>query len=122
MHNYYTGVYLSQNGMLIEPDSNIPITDIGTLSPQQLVCTSDRKPCCQDQPQYGEWKFPDGNQVRHITEEQPTTFHRDRDNGGNVDLYRVSSDVMSPTGRYCCEIEDAMHMNQTICVNLGKLA
>ena len=118
----YAAVYLSQSGRFIEPDSNILITDIGTSPPQQLVCTSDRKPCCQDQPQYGEWKFPDGNQVKHITEGQPATFHRDRNNGGNVNLYRVSSDVMSPNGKFCCEIEDATHMNQTLCVNLGKLA
>ena len=124
MHNIiYTGAYLSQNGRFIEPNSSIPITDIGTSSPQQLVCTSDRKPCCRDQPQYGEWKFPDGSQVIHISERPvPTAFHRNRDNDGNVYLYRVSSDIMSPTGRFCCEIEDATHMNQTICVNLGELA
>ena len=124
MYNYAcAGVYLSQNGRLIEPDSNFLITDIGTSPPQQLVCTSDRKPCCQDQPQYGEWKFPDGSQVIHFSERPvPTAFHRNRDNDGNVNLYRVSSDVMSPTGKFCCEIEDATHMNQTLCVNLGKLA
>ena len=116
----YVGVYLSQNGRFIEPDSNILITDIGTSSPQQLVCTSDKMPCCQADPQYGEWYFPDESQVIHTSERPaPTTFHRDRDNNGNVNLYRVSSDVMSPTGRFCCEIEDATATNQTVCVNIG---
>ena len=100
--------------------SIILITDIGTSSPQQLVCTSDRMPCCQDPPQYGEWYFPDGSQVKHITEGSPTTFHRNRDNNGNVNLYRVNSDVMSPIGSFCCEIEDATVTNQTLCINISK--
>ena len=116
------GVYLSYyDGIILESNSSIPITDIGTSSPQQLVCTSDRKPCCLDQPQYGEWYFPDGSQVVSISERPvPTTFHGNRDNNGNVNVYRVSSDVTSPTGRFCCEIEDAIATNQTLCVNISK--
>ena len=114
----HVGVYISHDGEFIEPDSNILITNIGTAPPQQLVCTSDRMPCCHT-PQYGEWKFPNGNQVVHITE-GAVAFSRNRDNVGNINLFRVSSDVMSPTGRFCCEVEDAIDMNQTVCVNLGE--
>ena len=116
------GVYLSfYDGIILESNSSILITDIGTSSPQQLVCTSDRMPCCLDQPQYGEWYFPDGSQVVSISEmTAPLTFYRDRDNNGNVILYRVSSDVTSPTGSFCCEIEDATDTNQTLYVNLSK--
>ena len=46
------------------------------------------------------------------------TFHRNRDNNGNVNLFRVSHTVMSPTGRFCCEVEDATGTNQTLCVNI----
>ena len=103
-------------------DSNILITDIGTSSPEQpVVCTSDRMPCCRNSPQYGEWYFPDGSQVIHISENGVMAFHRNRDNDGHVNLFRVSSDVMSPTGRFCCEIEDNTNTNQTVCVNIGKL-
>ena len=119
----FAGVYLSyHDGIVLEPNSSILITDTGTTSPQQLVCTSDRKPCCLDQPhRYGEWYFPDGSQVKHISQTPvPTSYHRNRDNGGNVNLYRVSNSVLSPTGRFCCEIEDATATNQTLCVNFSE--
>ena len=45
-------------------------------------------------------------------------FHRNRDNNGNVNLFRVRNTVIPPTGRFCCEIEDATHTNQTLCVNI----
>ena len=45
-------------------------------------------------------------------------FHRSRDNDGNVYLFRVKDNVTSSTGRFCCEIEDATHTNQTLCVNI----
>ena len=110
------GVYLSMGGKIIPPNGTIFINDIGTSS-QQLVCSSDRKPCCRDQLQYGEWKFPNGNQVIHITE-GAVTFHRNRDSVGNVNLFRVSRNVMSPTGWFCCEIPDANDSNHTLCVNI----
>ena len=92
--------------------------DIGTSSQHQLavVCTTDRMPCCKNMPQHGEWKFPNGTLV---TEEQ-RTFRRNRDNNGNVNLFRVSSDVMSPTGRFCCDVKDATATNQTMCTNIGE--
>ena len=105
------------SGKIVPSNGTIFITDIGTSSSQQLVCTSDRKPCCWDQPQYGEWKFPSGSQIKHITE-GATAFHRNRDNSGNVNLFRVNSDVISPTGIFCCEIPDANDMNHTLCVNI----
>ena len=50
--------------------------------------------------------------------ENPVAFHRNRDNDGNVNLFRVKDSVTSPTGRFCCEIEDATGTNQTLCVNI----
>ena len=111
------GVYLSQNGNIIQNNSDIFFTQIGTTnSGNPLVCTSDRMPCCRDQPQYGEWKFSDGSQVKHDSQ-SPTTFHRNRDNFGNVNLFRVNNDV-SQAGKVCCEIPDATDSNQTLCVNI----
>ena len=75
-------------------------------------------PCCRDAPQYGEWKFSDGSQIIHITETpRPSTFHRNRDNSGNVNLFRVNNDV-SQAGKVCCEIPDATDTTQTLCINI----
>ena len=74
-------------------------------------------PCCQEQPQYGEWYFPNGSQVIH-RQEGEETFHRSRDNNGNVHLFRTHHNVTSPSGRFCCEVEDATRTNQTLCVNI----
>ena len=43
-------------------------------------------------------------------------FHRNRDNDGNINLFRMRDNVISPTGRFCCEVEDATGANQTLCV------
>ena len=116
----HAGVYLTHGTRIMtSPENTLLITDIGISPPHQLVCTSDRMPCCQDPPQYGEWKFPNGSQVLHISE-GAVAFHRNRDNYGNVNLYRVSSDILSPAGRFCCEIEDATGTNHTLCVNMSK--
>ena len=115
---FYVGVYLSYNGTIFESDSTISINDISmSLNQPHLVCTSDRRPCCQEQPQYGEWYFPNGSQVKHRTE-GAVAFNRNRDNDGNVNLFRTRHTVTSPTGRFCCEVEDATHTNQTLCVNI----
>ena len=114
----YLGVYLTHNGSVLEPNSNLFITDIGISSQHQIavICTTDRMPCCLDSPQHGEWKFPNGTLVT----KQSTTFRRNRDNNGNVNLFRVSSEVMSPTGRFCCDIEDAKNVSEDHCVNIGE--
>ena len=99
-------------------DSTIGITVVGTAENQpHLVCTSDRIPCCHNQPRYGEWYFPNGSQVIHKTE-GAVAFHRSRDNDGNVHLLRINHTITSPSGRFCCEVEDATHTNQTLCVNI----
>ena len=109
-------MYLYHNVNIIQNNSDIFFTQIGTSSGDPLVCTSDRMPCCLAAPQYGEWKFSDGSQVKHVTE-RLSTFHRNRDNSGNVNLFRVNNDV-SQAGIICCEIPDATDTNQTLCVNI----
>lgn len=70
-------------------------------------------PCCQDSPQHGEWTFPN---EASVTDSE--TFRVNRDNNGNVNLSRVSSHVMSPTGKFCCDIEGAtgISANAMLCV------
>ena len=115
-----SGVYLSHEDVFLENDSRFFINEIGsnTASPQSaVVCTSDRMPCCKQQPQYGEWKFPGGGLVQSRSQ-QPSTYVRTRDDIGNVNLFRVTNAVISPTGRFCCEVENATGNNQTLCINI----
>ena len=101
----------------MENDSRIFINEIGSNSESQqsaVVCTSDRIPCCRVQ-QHGEWKFPNGSLVQPMSQ-QPTTYVRMRDNIGNVKLFRANNAVISPTGKFCCEVDNATGTSQTICV------
>ena len=103
-------------------DSRMFINEIGanTESPQSAVmCVSDRMPCCRIPLLLGEWKFPDGVLVQPRSR-QPTTYVRTRDFIGNINLFRVNESVMLPTGRFCCEVEDATGTNQTMCVIVCK--
>ena len=110
----HAGVYISHNGVFIEHGSSILITDIGTSSPHQLVCNTDRNPCCVDPNTAGDWFYPDGGLVMHTGVSQE--FGRDRSNNGEINLYRRDSDVMSPTGKFCCRVPDASGVEQTVCV------
>ena len=102
----------------MERDSNILITDIGTSSPHQLVCNTDRTPCCISPNIAGDWFYPDGEHVMHTSASQE--FGRDRSDNREINLYRGNSDVMSPTGRFCCRVPDANGVEQTVCVNVGE--
>ena len=118
---HFPGVYISHNGVFIEHDSSILITDIGTSSPHQLVCNTDRNPCCTTPTRVGNWFFPDDRAVVSIgNNPPPTEFYRDRSDNGEINLYRLSSDVMSPTGMFCCRVPDASGVEQRVCVNVGE--
>lgn len=115
-------MYLSHNGNLLQPGSTIFTTDVGTQFHQyeQLVCTTDKMPCCQDPNQNGEWFFPDDTQVMNINE-KPTTFYSSRDHHGNVNLVRLNNTIHLQTGNFCCRIQNATGMDQELCVNIGEL-
>ena len=115
------GVYITHNGVLIHPESNFAITDVGTVPNGHLVCVTDRQSCCRGQnDQVNNWRFPDGGWVMAHTS-GPTNFRRDRSNEGGINLYRVNSDIISPTGRFCCVALDATGREQTRCIYLGKI-
>ena len=113
------GVYLSFSGRILINDSAIGINAVRTAEHfrEHVVCTSDRMPCCQADPQYGEWYFPNGSQVKH-KQEKAVAFHRSRDNFGNVHLLRTHHMVLSPSGKFCCEVEDATGRNERLCINI----
>ena len=63
--------------------------------------------------------FPDGSNVS-VMNNGPAQFYRNRGSSGEIILYRVSDDVITPTGRFCCRVPDAINKVHNICVNVGK--
>ena len=110
--------------MVYPKNSSILITEIEettTTSNKGLQCITDNRPCCQTPPnRHGEWIFPNRSYVPGIAQ-NPTSFFRNRGDDGTVNLNRLNSDVMMPTGRFCCVVPDATSVNQTVCANIGKL-
>ena len=92
------------------------VTD--TTSNNGLQCITDRRPCCANPSnRFGEWFFPDGGVVPN--QGGATTFFRNRGDDGTVNLNRLNSDVMMPTGRFCCVVPDATSINVTQCAILN---
>ena len=120
-----SGVYLSLYGVVYANNSIIPITEIGsmtwsyyyTTSNNGLQCITDRMPCCFYEGRAGEWFFPDGRRVPFGA--GATTFFRNRGDDGTVNLNRLNTSIMSPTGLFCCEVPDASGATQKICANIG---
>ena len=115
----YTGVYLSLNGTVRSNNSDILISEIGNSIENTLQCITDKMPCCRREA-VGEWYFS-GNGVVPLLSSGATTFFRSRGDDGTVNLNRVSSDVLMPTGQYCCVVPDAIGVNQRACVMLSEL-
>ena len=50
------------------------------------------------------------------------TFYRNRGySDGRVNLNRLNSSIMSPTGLFCCKIPDANNRMQSLCTYIGNL-
>ena len=116
------GVYLSLRGVVYASNSAIQITEIGetnTMSNTGLQCITDRRPCCSTLPnRLGEWFFPNGNTVP--TQGGATSFYRNRGDDGTVNLNRLNTNIMMPTGLFCCEVPDASGRSQRVCANIGR--
>ena len=119
----YIGVYISLMQAVYANNSLIPITEIGetnTTSNTGLQCITDKRPCCQNMSnRAGEWYFPDGNTVPGPLG-NPTTFYRNRGDDGTVNLNRVNTRVMSPTGLFCCKVPSTLEPNVIACVYTGE--
>ena len=108
-------VYLNNSVILITE-----IEQTNDTSNNGLQCITDRRPCCASAgARAGEWFFPDGSMVPGVAQ-NPTSFFRNRGDDGTVNLNRLSSDVMMPTGRFCCVVPDATSTDVTLCVLVGK--
>lgn len=122
LHAWATGVYLSHNGTFLEPGSTVFITDIGTSSHQQLVCTTDRMPRCQYPNQNGYWFFPNWTPVNiGALNGESETFYSSRDNNaGSISLLHSGNFTHLQTGNFCCGIQDAMGTYRELCVIIGE--
>ena len=117
------GVYLSLRGVVYANNSAIQITEIGETDRHTdlnngLQCITDRIPCCASVfNRFGEWYFPDGTAVP--VQSVATTFYRNRRDNGTVNLNRLNTNIMMPTGLFCCEVPDASDRTQRVCANIG---
>ena len=122
MYNIFAaGVHLSLNGVVYANNSAIPITEIGqtnTISNTGLQCITDKRPCCVSN-RAGEWYFPDGTTTVPI-QVNATSFYRNRGDDGTVNLNRLNTTNMMPTGLFCCEVPDAAAVLQRVCTNIGE--
>ena len=118
------GVYLSLNRTVYANNSIIQITTIGkadsnTSQNEGLQCITDRMPCCDTgQNNSGEWYFPNGTIVP--MQSSAASFYRNRGSDGTVNLERVASDIILPTGLFCCLIPDAIEKLQRVCSTISK--
>ena len=106
-------------------NSIITITDIAcsadsdsdmNLNSEPLICFTDKLECCQIN-HLGEWYLPDGNSAS-----QNQSFLITREDDGTVILTRSKDDVLSPTGLFCCSVQNSYDVIQSACVNVGKLS
>ena len=122
---YFAGVYLSLNGITYGNNSIISISDIGKTDHNQnkgLQCITDRKPCCNisNGHNLGEWMFPNESMVP-IMDNAKTLYRNRGDGDGTVNLNRLNSSIMSPTGLFCCKVPDANDRMQSLCTYIGKI-
>ena len=129
LHILCTGVYLALKGVVYANNSVIPITEIGETdittqlpppnSNNGLQCITDRMPCCASPPNWvGQWQFP--NKTNAGIPGTTASFYRNRGDDGTVNLNRVDTSVMMPTGQFCCIVPDASGVNRTVCANIGE--
>ena len=110
----FAGIYLSLDGVNYANNSVISITEIEEN--QGLECITDEIPCCTGT---GEWYFPNGTVVPGTS--ALTFYSRIERDDGAVNLNRLNSHVMSPTGQFCCVVSDATLTYQTLCAFISKL-
>ena len=126
MHTH-SGVYLSLKGVVYANNSAIQITEIGETNPDTdlnngLQCITDRMPCCRFGLRAGEWYMYTPDRTMVPGQSADVSFYRNRGrDDGTVNLNRLSG-VMMPTGRFCCEVPDALNVMQRVFANIGELA
>ena len=99
----------------------ISITDISddgdadmSLDSESLICFTDKLECCQTN-HLGEWYLPDGSSAS-----QNESFLVTRGDDSTVLLRRSNYDVLSPTGSFCCSVQNSSDIIQKACIYEGR--
>lgn len=105
------------NNSIIQ-NTKIGETDRFTSQNEGLQCITDKISCCGTR--IGEWYFPNGTSVP--AQGSAVSFYHNEGDDGAVNLNKVStsSDIVSPTGIFCCVIPDATNTIQRVCATISK--
>ena len=114
------GTYLSLRGKFRANNTVIYIAEIGDrFQNSALQRVTDKMPCCRRPNRVGEWYLPNNEGLVPVWG-GATSFYRNRGSNGSVNLNRLHSRVLSPSGSFCCVVPDALDVDQTLCANIGK--
>ena len=109
-------MYFELNGMVHPNDSAVFLLDVGE-GEDALFCKTKMGRCCGTPPnRIGEFYYPNGTQVPIAGLQYG--FYRNR--GQQVVRLNRREGVISPTGRYRCEIPDVDGMTQNIYITLNE--
>ena len=115
---YFTGVYFMfmLNGTVYLNNSAVPLLGVGE-GDHALQCRTSREECCRTLPnQFGKFFYPNGTEV--FNKRSGYGFHCSR--GQKVIHLNRRSGVISPAGKYRCEIPDADGDMKSIFIDLTE--
>ena len=103
-------MYFELNGVVHPNNSAVSLFDVGE-GENALFCKTKMEECCETPPnRIGEFYYPNGVQVPIAKLQQG--FYRNR--GEQLIRLNRREGVISPTGRYRCEIPDVDGVTQNI--------
>ena len=110
-------VYFELNGNTFTNNSVASFLEIGE-GDASLLCKTNKVACCGSVPnRYGEFYYPNGQKVPVVGRAGGAELYRNRGN----QLIRLNrrSGVVSPRGKYRCEIPDDSDVMQEILITLN---
>ena len=116
-YNYYViiGVHFVLRGQPLANNSVIAFSDVGELA-NALLCRTNLTNCCGTLPnRFGQFYYPNGTLVP--IQKEGAGFYRNRGDQ-EIRLHRRSG-VVSPTGKYHCEIPDYNMTSQNLFIHLN---
>ena len=93
-------------------NSIVAINDIGE-GDNALLCVTDNTECCSNR--VGEFYYPNSSAVPNGYNSNNSLY---RNRGPQVVRLNRRNDVLSPTGRYRCNIPDSSGINQNFYINI----
>lgn len=113
---HHAGVYFALNGNEYGNNSAVPLRDIGE-GEGALYCKTDKVDCCRTPPnRYGEFYYPNGAIVS--IKRLQHGFYRNR--GDQFVRLNRREGIVSPRGKYMCEIPNANGATVKIYITLTE--